>query len=647
MWDAPGPALAPDHRTNGTTMTAPLEASARLRRAGATALAAVLVLVAPSAAWALPSPDHGPTAGGTLVAGPLPERTDLVLSPVGGGSSGSHTVLLDPDGAAVAWGDNVAGQLGDGTTTSTSRPVRVLAPAGVSFTQVATGEDHTVAVGSDGATYAWGSNANGQLGDGTTADSSVPVRVLTPAGVELTAVAAGAEFTVATASDGTLYAWGRNSWGQLGTGTTENAASPVAVTMPAGVTFSGVSLGTGVAYAVGSDGVTYAWGSNTRGQLGTGNLTASRVPVPVRTPVGVTFARVVAGSTHGLGLTADGDAYAWGSNAFGMLGDGTTTDRWSPVPVALPAGVRGLSASAGQYHSVLIGSDGLTYAWGAGSVVGHGTTGDSPTPALVRTPSGVTFTHVAAGLRHTVAQGSDGLTYTWGQNTVGQLGEQAGPDGSTVPVALRPEPLVTQVAFGGVPGTDLRQDAAGWTVTTPAGLCGPVDVTVTSRLLDVTTTTSANAFTAGTSPTVTLQPAAPPAAGTGTEVRLVAAAEGDPAPTVQWQRSAPGSDWADVVGATSEELAARVEDETRLRAVFTSCAGSVTSDVVELAGLPLPGAVPATTADTAATPGTVDPAPDGDGALATTGAPVLAWAVGGLVLVLAGSLLVRAQRLRG
>jgi alpha-tubulin suppressor-like RCC1 family protein len=626
-------------------MSTPEAARPHRRRAATVALAALLALAGPTAAQAAPAPDRGPTAGGTRVAGPTPERTELALVPTDGGGLGHHTVLLDADGAAVAWGSNTSGQLGDGTTTTSSRPVRVLAPAGVTFTRVSVSDAHTVATGSDGATYAWGGNAYGQLGDGTTTRSTTPALVQAPAGVTFVSVEAGAGFTVATAADGTAYAWGRNSSGQLGNGTTTDAASPVAVSMPAGVTFHGVSVGTSVTVALGSDGEAYAWGFSSSGQLGSGSTTRSTVPVRVQAPAGVTFSRVVAGSAHVLGVTADGSAYAWGNNSLGKLGDGSATNRTRPVPVLAPAGVGFVDVAAGIHHTVAIGTDGLTYAWGnrsLGQLGDGGTTGLTSTPVLVQVPPGTTFTNVLAGMNHTVAQGSDGITYTWGTNDLGQIGHATLPL-SAVPVALRPEPLVTEVTFGGVAGTDLHQDAAGWTVDTPPGLCGAVDVAVTSVLVDATTTMLPGAFTAGTAPVITRQP---------TASQLVAAATGDPVPTVRWQQLVAGSGWTDVVGATSEHLDVPVAAGTTVRAVVTSCAGTAASDTVTLAA-------PAEVEPDVEAAGGPEPEPRTDrespsetatdraahpGALATTGVPATVWVLGSLALVLTGALLLRVRR---
>jgi alpha-tubulin suppressor-like RCC1 family protein len=198
------------------------------------ALSVVLVFGGAAAANAAVLPSAGPTVGGTSVQ--IPVDRGLTFTQVAVGNF--YTVAVGSDGSAHAWGNNAFGQLGNGTTTASSVPVSVLAPAGVTFTQVAAGTASTIAIGSDGNTYTWGNNANGELGNGTTTASSVPVRMQAPAGVTFTQVAASASSMVAVGSDGNTYAWGNNGDGELGNGNTAASSVPVQVQAPAGVTLS-------------------------------------------------------------------------------------------------------------------------------------------------------------------------------------------------------------------------------------------------------------------------------------------------------------------------------------------------------------------------------------------------------------------------
>src|SRR5690606_31060028 len=168
-----------------------------LRRTLGAAVAAALVLGSTAAAHATPAPDNGPDTGGTTVM--VPEPAGVTFTSISGG--GAHSVALGSDGNAYAWGDNYYGQLGDGTNTDSNTPVQVQAPAGVTFTSISAGVNHSVALGSDGNAYAWGYNGYGQLGDGTDTPSNTPVQVQAPAGVTFTSISAGSNHSVTMGSD--------------------------------------------------------------------------------------------------------------------------------------------------------------------------------------------------------------------------------------------------------------------------------------------------------------------------------------------------------------------------------------------------------------------------------------------------------------
>ena len=242
--------------------------------------------------------------------------------------------------AAVAFGGaaeaNATVAPGNGPTPG-GTSVQLDAARKVNYTQMAAGGFHTVAFGSDGNAYAWGWNGDGQLGNGSTSDSSVPVRISAPAGVKFTQVAAGYDYTVAVGSDENTYAWGSNHHGQLGNGSTTDSSVPVLVSAPAGVTFTQVAAGGYHTVAVGSDGHTYTWGAGSYGQLGNGSRDDSSVPVRVTTPDGVKFTQVTAGHDHTVAVESDENAYAWGRNSSGQLGDGSNTEKLVPTPVVQPS----------------------------------------------------------------------------------------------------------------------------------------------------------------------------------------------------------------------------------------------------------------------------------------------------------------------
>jgi uncharacterized repeat protein (TIGR01451 family) len=248
--------------------------------------------------------------------------TDLVAVAAGY----SHILLLRSDGTVWAKGNNRHGLLGDGTTTSTFRPVQVSDLAGI--TAIAAGAEHSLAVKGDGTVWAWGQNNAGQLGNGSTIDSLTPVQVSDLTNV--VAVQAGFAHSLALKSDGTVWAWGENSRGELGNGSTADSLTPVQVNTLTGVT--DIAVGDGHGLARKTDGTVWAWGANFAGQLGDGTTTDSLTPIQVSGLTGSTD--VAAGRSHSLALRSDGTMWAWGANELGQLGDGSRTNSDTPVQVS-------------------------------------------------------------------------------------------------------------------------------------------------------------------------------------------------------------------------------------------------------------------------------------------------------------------------
>jgi alpha-tubulin suppressor-like RCC1 family protein len=340
-------------------------------------------------------------------------------------AAGIHSLYIGSDGKLYAWGSNTYGELADNTTTNRSTPVQAGLPTGVTATSVAAGGNASLALGSDGKVYAWGYNSNGQSGVGSFSNRTNPVQVGLPTGVAAISITAGYLTSFAFGSDGKLYAWGGNSYGQLGDGSNTDRSTPVQVSLSTGVGAISMAAGSVHSLAIGSNGKLYAWGSNAYGQLGDGSTSNRSTPVQVSLPTGVTALSMKAGRGHSLAVGSDGKLYAWGLNSSGQLGDGSTTDRTTPVQVSLPAGVRATSLVAGGDNSVAIGSDRKLYAWGDNNLgqLGDGSTTGHNTPVQVSLPAGVTALSVAAGGAHNLASGSDGKLYAWGYNGAGQLGD--------------------------------------------------------------------------------------------------------------------------------------------------------------------------------------------------------------------------------
>ncbi len=351
--------------------------------------------------------------------------------------------------------------MGDGTTANKSTPVRVQQAGETAETfvdnttkwkAVAAGYSHTVGIDSDGTLWSWGNNGDGQLGDGTTANKSIPVRVQ-KTGTTWKAVAAGSAHTVGLAEDGTLWSWGWNSEGQLGDGTagdTANKSIPVRVKQ-AGITWKAVVAGKAYTVGIDSDGTLWSWGQNGKGELGDGTKIAKSIPVRVqqKTEAGVfvdnttKWKAVSAGASHTVGIDSDGSLWSWGNNFVGQLGDGTEIAKSTPVQVQkeTEAGVfvdnmtKWKAVVTGKYHTVGIDRDGYLWSWGynADGQLGDGTAGDTAnksTPVRVQQAGTGTFIDntrkwkvVSAGASHTVGIDSDGTLWSWGNNDGGQLGD--------------------------------------------------------------------------------------------------------------------------------------------------------------------------------------------------------------------------------
>ncbi|NOK38261.1 kelch-like protein [Corallococcus exercitus] len=327
-----------------------------------------------------------------------------------------HTLALKQDGTLWAWGINDEGQLGDGTTTGRRTPVQVQGLTGVMA--VAAGYGHTLALKQDGTLWTWGRNVEGQLGDGTNATTprrSTPGRV--PGLTGVTAIAAGWVHAFALKQDGTFWAWGENSYGQLGDGSNTNRDAPVNVFGLTGVT--AIAAGYHHTLVLKQDGTLWAWGENSYGQLGDGTTGSPNQPLQVPGLTGVTA--IAAGERHTLALKQDGTVWAWGHNDAGQLGDGTLTNRLTPVRVQ---GLTGITAvAAGYHHTLALKQDGTVWAWGwnAYGQLGDGTTTSRITPVQVAGLTGATA--IAANYYHTLALKQDGTVWAWGRNGQGQLGD--------------------------------------------------------------------------------------------------------------------------------------------------------------------------------------------------------------------------------
>ncbi|APV50551.1 hypothetical protein BWI17_13150 [Betaproteobacteria bacterium GR16-43] len=342
--------------------------------------------------WGLNARCWGSNADGQVGEAGTPgiQSTPLSLSSFGAtmpsvSSGEAHSCaprLTSPAGnvvTGVCWGANDKGQLGNGTTTPSQTPVTVsgLDGSGLSVNQITSGARHACAVLTNGNVRCWGDNSRGQLGNGTTTQSLVPVTVSTGSTplANVVEVRAGAYFTCARISNGAVRCWGANDRGQLGNNSTADANTALNnFNLTAGV--ASITVGAAHACATIANSLV-CWGENADGQLGLGNLTTafSTTPItPVATYPSTLVRQVAAGGRHTCLIAMDGRAWCWGANDNGQLGDGTFDPHYSPQPVNGPLGVEGIYAGASHTCAVLL--DGRLTCWGANNFgqLGNGDT---------------------------------------------------------------------------------------------------------------------------------------------------------------------------------------------------------------------------------------------------------------------------------
>ena len=365
------------------------------------------------------------------------------------GGTGNDLVLQWANTELLAWGGNGFGQLGDNTTTRRLLPTPVNDTgvlADKTAVAVAGGYLHSLALCADGTLAAWGYNVFGQLGNGSAVPSSVPVavdRTGALAGKTVVAIAAGPFHNLALCSDGTVVAWGNNTYGQLGDGTTVTRRVPVRVSPIGALAGKQVVAVAAAAYssvALCDDGTVAAWGYNDEGELGNGTTTTSLLPVMVNTSGALSGKRVAAlaaGQYHTLALCTDGTLVSWGYNNRGQLGNNSTTNSSQPVAIGsfgtlagkVPEGI-----TAGAYHSLARCADGTVAAWGANNLGQLGATGTTASAVPIAV-SLAAAAQIAADGSHSLARGADGTLFAWGDNTDGQLGDNSTTSRAT-PVAV-------------------------------------------------------------------------------------------------------------------------------------------------------------------------------------------------------------------
>jgi alpha-tubulin suppressor-like RCC1 family protein len=404
---------------------------------------------------------------------------------------------IKTDGTLWTWGRNLFGELGNNTTINRSTPVTTFA-GGTNWKQVSSGGYHNAAIKTDGTLWTWGRNDYGQLGDNTTTQRNTPVTTFA-GGTNWKQVASGLSHTSAIKTDGTLWTWGRNTSGQLGDNTATSRSTPV-TTFAGGTNWKQVACGQQFIAAIKTDGTLWTWGINTSGQLGRNPDTSPRL-TPVTTFAGGTnwadtatgepeeLYTLTGGYNHNAAIKTDGTLWTWGFNTTGQLGDNTIINRSTPV-TTLAGGTNWKQVDCGRDHTAALNDDGTNkvfYLWGLNSFGQLGTNWISQDNQILQTFAGGTnWKQVSGGGNHTAAIKTDGTLWTWGANGSGQLGDNT--------IITRSTPVTT---FAG--GTNWKQVAGGQNHTAAIKTDGTLwtwginssgllgDNTTTSRSTPVTT----------------------------------------------------------------------------------------------------------------------------------------------------------------
>lgn len=343
----------------------------------------------------------------------------------------NHNLVLKGDGTVWAWGQNNYGQLGDGTTANRHEQVQV--PGLTQVKEIAATSRSSYALKSDGTVWVWGLNTNGQLGLGNTINQLSPVQI--PELADVVQISCGSQHCLALKKDGSVWAWGYNANGVVGDGTANNyKTTPTQVTgLPR---IAQVFAGENWSMALTTDGDLWAWGLNNYGNFGNNatSTTAQKTPLLIASLSG--FSRFVAGQANSIiAQKDDGKMYVWGLNNNAQLGIGHANNLRTPTPAPLLDKFEDIMTTQSATHCFAVREDGSLWAWGNGiyGKLGEPTVSSAMIPMEISALSSVA--EATAGQSHSLALKQDGTLWAWGSNSNYQLGIES-PTSSNTPILL-------------------------------------------------------------------------------------------------------------------------------------------------------------------------------------------------------------------
>jgi alpha-tubulin suppressor-like RCC1 family protein len=332
-----------------------------------------------------------------------------------------HSLGIDKNGLVWGWGNNAYGQIGIGNYLNRYIPHNING-INKTFSQIAAGYYHSLGIDKNGLVWSWGYGSLGQLGDNSTTSRRTPVSIL---GNKKTfcQIAGGSTHSLGIDKNGLVWGWGYNGRGQLGNNSTTSKNTPVSI-LGGLKTFCQIDGGGSHSFGIDKNGLVWGWGYNNKGQIGDNSVTSRRTPVSILGGL-KTFCQIDGGNLHSLGLDKNGLVWGWGYNNKGQLGDNSVTSRRTPVSIL--GGLKTFCQIAGgEFHSLGIDKNGLVWSWGNNA---YGQLGNNSTTSR-RTPVSLlgglkTFFQIAVGTDHSLGLDKNGLVWSWGYNSKGQLGDDS------------------------------------------------------------------------------------------------------------------------------------------------------------------------------------------------------------------------------